>query len=160
MVLHTYNGCRGFGCEDNLQEIMCLKSFGGLRFDLRSLLQGRLWSLIPLIVYISLIINFGCEDESFGGVTFDIFCMSRYNHVPSGDTLCRDAISSYLFYFICLFIFFVCVCNFMDALQSEPLQRFLSNFVPTFIMMDSFLKIFSNYTYGLVFLPFEADHCK
>ena len=34
--------------------------------------------------------------ESFGGVTFDIIlCMSRFNHVPSGDTLRRDASSSY-----------------------------------------------------------------
>ena len=76
------------------------KSFGGLKFDLRSLLQGRMWSLIPLLVYISLIIGrrgFGCEDKFFGGVTFDIiFCMSRFNHVPFGDTLRRDAISSYL----------------------------------------------------------------
>ena len=67
------------------------KSFGGLRFNLRSLLRGQMWSLLPLMVYISLIIGqrgFGCEDESFGGVTFDIiFCMSRFNHVPSGDTL-------------------------------------------------------------------------
>ena len=40
--------------------------------------------------------GFGCEDEYFGGVTFDIiFCMSRFNHVPSGDTLRRDVISSY-----------------------------------------------------------------
>ena len=64
-------GRRGFGCEDNLSEIMCPKSFGGLRFDLRSLLQGRMWSLIPLMAYIPLIIgrrDFGCEDESFGGV--------------------------------------------------------------------------------------------
>ena len=75
------------------------KSFGGLRFDLRSLLQGRMWSLIPLMVYISLIIGrrgFGCEVGSFGGVTFDvIFCMSHFDHVPSGDTLHQDAISSY-----------------------------------------------------------------
>ena len=77
---------------------MCPKSSCGLRFDLRSLLQGRMWSLIPLMVYISLIIGhrgFGFEDDSFGGVTFDIiFCMSRFNHVLSGDTLRRDAISS------------------------------------------------------------------
>ena len=76
---------------------MCPKSFGGLRFDLRSLLQGRMWSLIPLMVYISLIIGhrgFGCEDESFPGVTFDIFCMSRFNHAPYGDTLRRGTISS------------------------------------------------------------------
>ena len=57
---------------------MCPKSFGGLRFDLRSLLQGRMWSLIPLMVYIFVITGcrgFECEDESFGGVTFDIiFC--------------------------------------------------------------------------------------
>ena len=34
--------------------------------------------------------------ESFGGVTFDIIlCMSRFNHVPSWDTLRRDAISSW-----------------------------------------------------------------
>ena len=54
--------------------------------------------LIPLMVYISLIIGrrgFGYEDKSFGGVTFDIiFCMSRFNHVLSGDILRRDAISS------------------------------------------------------------------
>ena len=85
---------------------MCPNSFGGLRFDLRSLLQGRMWSLIPVMVYISLIIGrrgFGCEDESFGGITHDImFCMSRFNHVPSGDTLRQDAISS------CLFGFFLC----------------------------------------------------
>ena len=38
--------------------------------------------------------------ESFGGVTFDIIlCMSRFNHVPSGDTLRRDAISSCFFGF-------------------------------------------------------------
>ena len=92
-------GRRGFGCEDNQKEIMCPKFFGRLRFNLRSLLQDRMWSLIPLMVYISLIIGrrgFGCEDESFGGVTFDIkFCMSRFSHVPSGDTLCRDAICSF-----------------------------------------------------------------
>ena len=56
------------------------------------------------MVYISLIIGhrgFGCEDKSFGGITFDIiFCMSRFNHVPPGDTLRRDAISSYLFGYI------------------------------------------------------------
>ena len=49
------------------------------------------------MVHISLIIGrrgFGCEEESFGGVTFDICCMSRFNHVPYWDTLCRDAISS------------------------------------------------------------------
>ena len=37
--------------------------------------------------------------ESFGGVTFDIiFCTSRFNHVPSGDTLRQDAISSLRLY--------------------------------------------------------------
>ena len=78
---------------------MCPKSFGGLRFDLRFLLQGRMWSLIPLMVYISLMVGrrgFRCEDESFGGVTFDIiFCLSRFNHVKSRDILHRDAISSF-----------------------------------------------------------------
>ena len=49
-------GRRGFGCEDNLQEIVFPKSFGGIRFDLRSLLQGQMWSLIPLMVYISLLL--------------------------------------------------------------------------------------------------------
>ena len=48
---------RGFRFEDNLQEIMCPESFGGVRFDI-------------------------------------ILCMSRINHVPSGDTLCQDANSS------------------------------------------------------------------
>ena len=36
---------------------MCPESFGGVRFDLRSLLQGRMWSLILVMVYISLIIG-------------------------------------------------------------------------------------------------------
>ena len=36
---------------------MCPESFGGVRFDLRSLLQGRMWSLIPIMLYISLIIG-------------------------------------------------------------------------------------------------------
>ena len=72
------------------------ESFAGFRFDLGPLLQGQMWSLIPLMVYISLIIGrrgFRCEDnfmcpKSFGGVRFDIIlCMSRFNHVPSGDTL-------------------------------------------------------------------------
>ena len=62
---------------------MCPESFAGVRFDLRSLLQGPMWSLIPLMVYISLIIGrtgFGRKDdlweiicpESYGGVTFDL----------------------------------------------------------------------------------------
>ena len=38
---------------------MCPESFGDLRFDLGSLLEGRMWSLIPIMVYISLII--GCR---------------------------------------------------------------------------------------------------
>ena len=33
--------------------------------------------------------------ESFGGVRFDIIlCMSHFNHVPSGDTMHQEAISS------------------------------------------------------------------
>ena len=43
---------------------MCLESFGGVRFDLGSLLQGRMWYLIPMMDYISPIIGrigFGCE---------------------------------------------------------------------------------------------------
>ena len=62
---------------------MCPKSFGGVRFDLGSLLQGRMWYLIPMMDYISLIIGhrgFGSKDdfweiicpESYGGVTFDL----------------------------------------------------------------------------------------
>ena len=86
---------------------MCPKSFGWVRFDLGSLLQGRMWYFIPMMCYISPIIGrrgFGCEvnlykimcPESFGGVRFDIIlCMSRFNHVPSRDTLRRDAISSF-----------------------------------------------------------------
>ena len=62
---------------------MCPKSFGVVRFDLRSLLQGRMWALILIIAYISLIIGrrgFGGKDnlweiictKSYGGVTFDL----------------------------------------------------------------------------------------
>ena len=42
---------------------MCPKSCGGIRFDLRSLLQSQMWSLIPLMVYISLIIGRTGLDE-------------------------------------------------------------------------------------------------
>ena len=36
---------------------MCSESFGDVRFDLGALLEGRMWSLIPIMVYISLIIG-------------------------------------------------------------------------------------------------------
>ena len=38
---------------------MCPESFGDVRFDLGALLEGCMWSLIPIIivVYISLIIG-------------------------------------------------------------------------------------------------------
>ena len=37
--------------------------------------------------------------KAFGGVRLDIIlCMSRFNHVPSGGTLRRDAISSYMYF--------------------------------------------------------------
>ena len=59
------------------------ESIDEVRFDLGSLLQGRMWYLIPMMDYISPIIGrrgFGCEDnfwkiscpESYGGVTFDL----------------------------------------------------------------------------------------
>ena len=59
-------GCRSFGGEYNLWEIICPESYGGVTFDLRPLLQGRMWSLIPIMAYISLTITrggFGCEDN-------------------------------------------------------------------------------------------------
>ena len=46
---------------------MCPKSFGGVRFDLGFLLQGRMWYLIPMMDYISPIIvcrGCGCADVS------------------------------------------------------------------------------------------------
>ena len=55
--------CRGFGCEDNLQEIMCPESFGDVRFDLGPLLQGQMWFFISIMACISLVIGhrgFGC----------------------------------------------------------------------------------------------------
>ena len=36
---------------------MCPESFGDVRFDLGALLEGQMWSLIPIMVYISLIIG-------------------------------------------------------------------------------------------------------
>ena len=45
---------------------MCSESYGGVRFDLGSLLQGRMWYLVPMMDYNSLIIGrrgFGCEDN-------------------------------------------------------------------------------------------------
>ena len=68
-------GRRGFVSKDDLREIICPESYGGVTFDLGSLLQGRMWSLIP-------------THENI------ILCMSVFNHVPSRDTLHRVAISS------------------------------------------------------------------
>ena len=59
------------------------ESFGGVRFDFRSLLQGQMWALILIMAFISLIIDrrgFGGKDDlweiicpkSYGGVTFDL----------------------------------------------------------------------------------------
>ena len=45
---------------------MCPKSFGGARFDLGSHLQGRMWHLIPMMDYISLIIG----RRGFGGIDY------------------------------------------------------------------------------------------
>ena len=59
-------GHRGFGGIDDFWEIICPESYGGVTFDLGPLLQGRMWSLIPIMAYISLIITrggFGCEDN-------------------------------------------------------------------------------------------------
>ena len=57
MIMSITNIRGGFGCEDNLSEIMCPESFGDVRFDLAALLEGQMWSLIPIMVYISLIIG-------------------------------------------------------------------------------------------------------
>ena len=76
-------GRRGFGCEDELWEILCPKSFTGFRFDLGSLLQGGMWALVLIMDYISLIVGhrgFGSKydlreiicPESYAGVTFDL----------------------------------------------------------------------------------------
>ena len=59
-------GCRGFGCEDNLWEIVCPEYFAGFRYDLGPLLQGHMWFFMRIIAYISLGIGrrgFGCEDN-------------------------------------------------------------------------------------------------
>ena len=45
-------GCRGFGGKNDLWEIICPESYGGVTFDLGPLLQGRMWSLIPIMAYI------------------------------------------------------------------------------------------------------------
>ena len=108
---------------------MCPESFGEVRFDLGSLIQGQMWYLMPMMDYISSIIGhrgFGCEvnlyeimcPESFGGVRYDIIlCMSRLNDVPSGDTLRRDAISS------CNIVFVVLkVCTLIFVLKLKVIQ--------------------------------------
>ena len=38
---------------------MCPESVGDVRFELGALLEGRMWSLVPIMVHISLII--GCR---------------------------------------------------------------------------------------------------
>ena len=70
-------GRRGFGGKDDLWEIICPESYGRVTFDLGPLVQGHMWSLIP-------------THENI------ILCMSLFNHVPFGDTLPQDTISSYL----------------------------------------------------------------
>ena len=47
-------------------EIICPESFAGFRFDLGPLLQGQMWFFIPIVAYVSLVIDhrgFGCEDN-------------------------------------------------------------------------------------------------
>ena len=59
-------GCRGFDGKDNIWEIICPKSYGGVTFDLGALRQGQMWSLIPVMPYFSLTIirgGFGWEDK-------------------------------------------------------------------------------------------------
>ena len=72
---------------------MCPESFDDVRFDLGARLEGRMWSLIPIMVYISLIIGrrgldvkttygkscapnfwfrFDLQPESFDDVRFDL----------------------------------------------------------------------------------------
>ena len=36
---------------------MCPESFGDVRFDLGTLFEGRMWSLVHIVVYMSLIIG-------------------------------------------------------------------------------------------------------
>ena len=52
-------GRRGFGTKDDLWEIICPESYGAVTFDLGPLLQGQMWSLIPIVAYISLTITRG-----------------------------------------------------------------------------------------------------
>ena len=68
--------------ETNIQEIMGWESSGMERFDLGPLLQDQTRIAKLKSAYNSLI-------------WLEILCMSRFNHVPSGDTLRRDAISSF-----------------------------------------------------------------
>ena len=54
------------GGKDDLWEIICPESYGGVTFDLGPLLQGRMRSLIPVMAYIPLTVThggFGCEDN-------------------------------------------------------------------------------------------------
>ena len=71
--------------------------------------------------------------ESFDGVRFDIIlCMSRLNHVPSGDTLHRDAISSLLFIssFVGTWMYFNLVLQSKQIICiSLELQDKLDNFL-------------------------------
>ena len=59
-------GCRGFGGKDDLWKIIYPESYGGVTFNLGPLLQGRMWSSIPIMAYIDLTItrgSYGCEDN-------------------------------------------------------------------------------------------------
>ena len=45
---------------------MCSECFDDVRFDLGALFEGRMWSLLPIMVYISLVIGgrgFGCVNN-------------------------------------------------------------------------------------------------
>ena len=98
-------GSTGLEWQTNLQEIMGWQSFYAVRFDLGPLLQGQ--TRIPKLksdyiskhfaylvsVRVAPIDTYAPSPQSIFVSTI-ILCMSRFYHVPSGDTLRRDAISS------------------------------------------------------------------
>ena len=44
---------------------MCPESFGDIRFDLGALLVGRMWSVIPIMVYITLYPGIHCVKTQY-----------------------------------------------------------------------------------------------
>ena len=84
---------------------MCPESFGDVSFDLGALLEGRMWSLIPIMVYISLVIGHRALDvkTTYGkscAPNFGVGSDLTFDHLLYGQTWSLILIVTYMFLII------------------------------------------------------------